>query len=288
MQLTRFTHWLLASAAATLIIPAAPAQAQADPKDRDKVDARLSEPKKKRDRSDSSASSRDDGQRAERPSPRPSRPDVSDRRRDRMETPARSQEVRERREIVRAERDSGRQPESRPNDRFDRDRPVRSDIGKDVRAPRRDDWQTRDRSDEWRAEQQRKKEREEARKNRNPYIDGSRWNRDQRELDRYGHWRRDHWRRDHRYNWRDWRKRHGSRFRIGIYFDPFGYRYRPVHYGNYLGWGYLSSRYIIRDPWYYRLPPAYGPYRWVRYWDDAVLVNIYTGQIVDIEYNVFW
>jgi hypothetical protein len=38
----------------------------------------------------------------------------------------------------------------------------------------------------------------------------------------------------------------------------------------------------------YRLPQAYGPFRWVRYYGDALLVNIYTGQVVDVVYDFFW
>ena len=44
----------------------------------------------------------------------------------------------------------------------------------------------------------------------------------------------------------------------------------------------------LNDPWQYRLPPAYGPYRWVRYCNDALLVNIYTGQVVDVIHGFFW
>ena len=51
---------------------------------------------------------------------------------------------------------------------------------------------------------------------------------------------------------------------------------------------YYGSSYWLNDPWQYRLPPAYGPYRWVRYWDDALLVNIYTGEVVDVIHNFFW
>jgi hypothetical protein len=36
------------------------------------------------------------------------------------------------------------------------------------------------------------------------------------------------------------------------------------------------------------LPPAYGPYRWVRYYNDALLVDIYTGRVVDTVYDIFW
>ena len=32
----------------------------------------------------------------------------------------------------------------------------------------------------------------------------------------------------------------------------------------------------------------YGPYRWVRYYDDAVLVDIYSGEVVDVINNFFW
>ena len=51
---------------------------------------------------------------------------------------------------------------------------------------------------------------------------------------------------------------------------------------------FYSSRYWIDDPWQYRLPDAYGPYRWVRYYDDALLVDIYSGEVVDGMYDFFW
>ena len=49
-----------------------------------------------------------------------------------------------------------------------------------------------------------------------------------------------------------------------------------------------GNRYWINDPWQYRLPEAYGPYRWVRYYDDALLVDIYSGEVVDVMYDFFW
>jgi hypothetical protein len=100
-------------------------------------------------------------------------------------------------------------------------------------------------------------------------------------------WRSD-WRRDHRYDWRDWRRRHRSNFHIGVYLDPFGWDYARYGIGWRLWPSYYSSRFWLNDTWQYRLPPAYGPYRWVRYYDDALLVNIYTGEVVDVEYNFFW
>lgn len=96
------------------------------------------------------------------------------------------------------------------------------------------------------------------------------------------------WRHDRRYDWRDWRRRHRNRFHLGFYYDPFGWDY--FRYG--IGWrlwpSYYRSSYWLRDPWQYRLPPAYGPYRWIRYHNDALLVNVYTGNVVDVIYDFFW
>ena len=52
--------------------------------------------------------------------------------------------------------------------------------------------------------------------------------------------------------------------------------------------GFFAEQYWIGDPDYYHLPPAYGPYRWVRYYNDALLVNIYNGAILDEIPDFFW
>ncbi len=97
-----------------------------------------------------------------------------------------------------------------------------------------------------------------------------------------------HWRNDHRYDWRTHRRHHHSLFHLGFYYDPFGWTYRPYQIGWRLWPSYYSSRYWIDDPWQYRLPYAPPGYRWVRYWDDALLVDTWTGQVVDVIYNFFW
>ncbi|MEQ7873562.1 RcnB family protein [Sphingomonas sp. ASV193] len=96
------------------------------------------------------------------------------------------------------------------------------------------------------------------------------------------------WRQDRRYDWRDYRSTNRFVFRLGNYYDPYAYQYRRWQVGFQLWPAYYQQDYWLDDPWMYRLPPAYGPYRWVRYWDDALLVNIYTGQVVDVIYDVFW
>ena len=105
--------------------------------------------------------------------------------------------------------------------------------------------------------------------------------------DNHRRWTHD-WRSDRRYDWRRYRDRNRSRFHLGFYFDPFGWNYRRYSIGWRLWPSYYGQDYWLNDPWQYRLPPAYGPYRWVRYHDDALLVNIYTGTVVDVIYNFFW
>jgi len=96
------------------------------------------------------------------------------------------------------------------------------------------------------------------------------------------------WRYNDRYDWRRWRDRHRSSFHIGVYYDPFGWNYRPYQIGWRLWPSYYSSRYWINDPWQYRLPYAPPGYVWVRYWDDAILVDRWSGEVVDVIHNFFW
>lgn len=118
--------------------------------------------------------------------------------------------------------------------------------------------------------------REWAGNRRHDYRDGN-----------YRHWSHG-WRDDHRYDWQGHRRRNQSLFRLGAYYDPFGWSYRRWSIGSFLNPSYFGSRYWLNDPWRYRLPPAYGPYRWVRYWNDALLVNVYTGEVVEVMHGFFW
>ena len=122
---------------------------------------------------------------------------------------------------------------------------------------------------------------------------GQQWTGQQRDNQRWAsrpaehRWSSD-WQRDSRYDWRRYRERNRSVFRVGSYYDPFGRGYRPVSVGFTLYAGYYSADYWLDDPWHYRLPPVYGPYRWVRYYDDAVLVDLYSGRVVEVIRNFFW
>ncbi|MEJ5976472.1 RcnB family protein [Novosphingobium sp. PS1R-30] len=111
-------------------------------------------------------------------------------------------------------------------------------------------------------------------------------NNDRQSLSR--NWNRD-WRRDNRYDWRGYRSSNRDIYRLGAYASPYrNYSYRRLNSGFYLDTLFFGSRYWINDPWQYRLPPAYGPYRWIRYYDDAMLVDTYSGEVVDVIYDFFW
>lgn len=102
-------------------------------------------------------------------------------------------------------------------------------------------------------------------------------------------WNRD-WRGDRRYSWQDYRSQNRHIYRVPRYYEPrgYGHSYRRWSPGYRIDPFYYGRSYWIADPFYYRLPPAYGYYRWVRYYDDVVLVDVRTGLIDDIIYDFFW
>lgn len=104
-----------------------------------------------------------------------------------------------------------------------------------------------------------------------------------------GAWNRD-WRRDNRYNYNDYRRQNNSAYRLPRYYAPsgWGYGYRRFGIGFRLNSILFAQDYWIDDADDYRLPPAYGPYRWVRYYNDALLVDVRTGNVVDTVYGIFW
>ena len=72
------------------------------------------------------------------------------------------------------------------------------------------------------------------------------------------------------------------------YVGPRGYRYRPVAVGYRLQPAYYGSRYVIADPYRYRLPRATGVNRWVRYGNDVLLVNSRNGRVVTVYDRFFF
>ena len=105
----------------------------------------------------------------------------------------------------------------------------------------------------------------------------------------YDRWDHDDWRRDDRYNWSGYRNQHRDLYRAGRYYSPYSnHGYSRLSIGFFINSGFYGQSYWINDPWQYRLPQVYGPYRWVRYYDDVLLVDIYSGEVVDVIHNFFW
>jgi hypothetical protein len=121
--------------------------------------------------------------------------------------------------------------------------------------------------------------------------DGNRGNYDRGSYrnDRSGsyNWNRD-WRSDNRYDWQRYRYSNRSIFSPGRYYSPYrGYGYNRLSIGLVLDSLFFGRDYWI-DPIYYHLPPAPPGTEWVRYYNDVILVDVYSGEVVDVIYDFFY
>ena len=86
--------------------------------------------------------------------------------------------------------------------------------------------------------------------------------------------------------WQDHRRSNRQLYARGHWRSPNKYRtFRP---GVRIGNGYYGPRYVIGDPWRYHLPRARAHQRWVRHYDDVLLVDVRRGVVVDVIRNFFW
>lgn len=82
-----------------------------------------------------------------------------------------------------------------------------------------------------------------------------------------------------RNDWRGWRDGHRDLYARGGWNAPFRYNgFRP---GARIAPAYYGQSYWIGDPGRYHLPRAVGPQRWVRHYDDVLLVDTRRGVVVD-------
>ena len=78
-------------------------------------------------------------------------------------------------------------------------------------------------------------------------------------------------------DWRSYRGNHRSTYQRGAYAAPAGYAYRPIRTGYRFGQAQYHSRYWLTNYASYRLPnPGYN-HRWIRYGNDAVLIDTRSG-----------
>lgn len=95
------------------------------------------------------------------------------------------------------------------------------------------------------------------------------------------------WRNNHHYDWRNYRNHHRSRFHLGFYIDPFSWGYQPFSIGYRLWPAYYGNQYWI-DPAIYGLPYPPPGAAWVRYYNDVMLIDLYSGTVLDVIPGFFW
>jgi Ni/Co efflux regulator RcnB len=93
-----------------------------------------------------------------------------------------------------------------------------------------------------------------------------------------------------RANWQQYRRNFHSpkRFRVGAYHGPRGFHYQRWSYGDRLPSSYYARPFWLLNALAYGLFAPPPGLIWVRYGDDALLVDQYTGEIVQVRYDVFY
>ena len=66
------------------------------------------------------------------------------------------------------------------------------------------------------------------------------------------------------------------------------FRYNQWNVGVRLRPAYYNSRYYIADPYRYRLPRPGVNQRWVRHYNDVLLVNVRNGRVIQVHRGFFW
>jgi Ni/Co efflux regulator RcnB len=80
----------------------------------------------------------------------------------------------------------------------------------------------------------------------------------------------------HRYHWKR------------TYVRPAGWYPHRWVYGERLPAIFFAPEFFILDYAAYGLIEPWGGYEWVRYGDDAVLIDLETGEVVRVEYDIFY
>ena len=87
-------------------------------------------------------------------------------------------------------------------------------------------------------------------------------------------------------DWRRYRQSNRGLYARGNWRAPF--RYQHFRQGVRIQPAYYGSRYVISDPWRYRLPRIGGYQRWVRHYDDLLLVDVRRGNVLRVIPNFYW
>lgn len=92
-------------------------------------------------------------------------------------------------------------------------------------------------------------------------------------------WSRDRWR-PHYYA--------QQRYRAPVWRAPSGWYVRTWSFGDFLPWGWYDQQYYLSNYWSYGLPMPPVGCEWVRSGDDAILVDVWSGRVLSVYYNLFW
>jgi Ni/Co efflux regulator RcnB len=82
--------------------------------------------------------------------------------------------------------------------------------------------------------------------------------------------------------------RSARRYRVRPYVQPRGWYERRWVFGDILPGFFWRPTYWITNWWYYGLPIPPAGYIWVRYGNDALLVQRSTGRILMVIYDIFY
>ena len=77
------------------------------------------------------------------------------------------------------------------------------------------------------------------------------------------------------------------RFHWRVYHRPHGWYYHRWTFGEFLPRLFWAQTYWITSYWMFELPAPPPGCVWVRYGDDALLVDADTGEIVEVVYDLF-
>lgn len=93
-------------------------------------------------------------------------------------------------------------------------------------------------------------------------------------------------RREYREDWQDYRQRNRQLYRGNRFDAPF--RYRTFGNGARIGAPYYGTRYQVTNVGRWRLPPPARNQRYVRHYNDLLLVNVRNGVVVRAYRNFYW
>jgi Ni/Co efflux regulator RcnB len=89
-----------------------------------------------------------------------------------------------------------------------------------------------------------------------------------------------------RNDWRGYRDGNRDLYRGGGWRSD--NRYQSFRPGVRIGIGFYQPRYQINDYGRYRLPRPGWNQRWVRHYNDVLLVDVRSGYVVDVIRNFYW